>query len=89
MRLTFALTFPSPEVSALSANAGPNVVAVRTRRPVAGIQLERKAGRRVAEWRGRHFERRGETQRFAGRRTAAWSWSAESACRGARGLRLR
>ena len=34
-----------------------------------GIQPEGEACRRSAEWRGRHFERRGETDRFAGCRT--------------------
>ena len=42
MRLTPTLTLPSPEVSALSANDGPNVVAVRTRRPVLASSLNAK-----------------------------------------------
>src|SRR5215203_4268674 len=36
------LTLPSPAVSALSANDGPKVGAVRTRRPVAGSSLNTK-----------------------------------------------
>ena len=47
MRLALALTFPSPDVSALSANDGPNVVAVRTRSPVAGSSLNAKPAEEV------------------------------------------
>src|SRR5215831_18270908 len=36
------LSLPSPDVSARSANAGPNVVAARTSRPVLGSSLIRK-----------------------------------------------
>ena len=42
MRLTPTLTLPSPEVIALSANDGPNVVAVRTWSPVLGSSLKTK-----------------------------------------------
>src|SRR5262245_18258118 len=37
--LTAALTLPSPDVSARSANDGPNVVAVRACSPVLGSSL--------------------------------------------------
>src|SRR5262245_52752207 len=36
------LTWPSPDVNARSVNDGPNVVAVRARRPVVGSNLKTK-----------------------------------------------
>ena len=42
MKLTPTATVPSPDVSALSAKDGPNVVAVRTCSPVLRIQLDRR-----------------------------------------------